>query len=115
MKTETIVNLDICLLKDILGSESLRISNENWLFEFVMKLGSAYLNCFDQFDFEDLSGSSIDSFFERAGFENIDPGIWDQLWTRMRYRIIDDVHELSLNRFTSYITRTPNLVHPFQA
>jgi hypothetical protein len=113
MKIEQIVELDICHLKDILGSNSLRIPNEDWLFEHVMKLGSSSFELFGSIRFEYLSASSIDLFFKHFCFENIDSGIWDQLWSRMRHRIVFHYHDLSLNRFTDFVTRTPQSDTPF--
>jgi hypothetical protein len=71
--------LDVCVLKDILKFDSLRIENEDWLLESIFELGSQYFELFGSVRFEYLNSSSIDLFFENVCFEDIDSLIWHQL------------------------------------
>jgi hypothetical protein len=103
---ESIRIIDVCVLKDILSSDSLRISNEDWLLRMIFELGSKYFSLFGSIRFEYLSSSSIDFFFENISFEDIDSDIWHQLWIRSRHRLIYSSTELSLNRFKNCVSRT---------
>jgi hypothetical protein len=107
MKVESIVLLDICVLKNILNLDSLRIANEDWLLQMILELGSSYFELLGSVRFEYLKCSSIDLFFSHICFEDLDCGIWHQLWLRSRHRLIYSSNELNLNRFTNCFSSTP--------
>jgi hypothetical protein len=107
MNIESIKSLDVCVLKDILKSDSLKIENEDWLLKLIVEFGSKYFELFGSVRFEYLNCSSIDLFFENVCFEDIDSNIWDQLWNRSRHQLIYSSNELSLNRFKNCLSRNP--------
>jgi hypothetical protein len=107
INVESIQLLDVCALKDILNSDSLQIVDEDWLLKLSIELGLKCLELLGSVRFEYLGSSSIDLFFEHICFENIDPGIWHQLWLRSHHRLIYSSNELSLNRFKNCSTRRP--------
>jgi hypothetical protein len=90
IETEDLRQLDDGLLKDIFGLSSLRIQNEDWLFEKIFNLGPSYLKLLGKVRFEFLSQSSIDFFFEHFCFEDMDSDIWHQIWLRSRHEIVSD-------------------------
>jgi hypothetical protein len=59
------------VLRDIFESESLRIPNEHWLLELIFALGPKYSMLLCQVRFEYLRPSSIDLFFERVYFDQL--------------------------------------------
>jgi hypothetical protein len=107
MKVELLESLNVCVLKDILSLDTLQITNEDWLLELIVKLGSKYFELLGSVRFEYLSCSSIDLFFENVDFVDIDSGIWHQLWIRSRHHLIYASNELSLNRFKNCFSRSP--------
>jgi hypothetical protein len=105
---ETIRELEINAIKDILSSNSLRIENEDWLFKFIVDLGPLYSRLFGCVRFEYLSTTSIDHFFENFGFDEMNDEILEQMRLRMRHPIVYQRNELSFDRFTEfYVNRSP--------
>jgi hypothetical protein len=85
----------------------LQIENEDWLLKLIIGLGSSYFELLGSVRFEYLNSSSIGLFFELVCFEDIDSGIWHQLWLRSRRCLIYSLDELSLNRFKNGLSRSP--------
>jgi hypothetical protein len=85
MNLESIHEIEIDVLSSILGLESLRISNEDWLLAFIIELGPLYFELLGSVRFEYLNSSSIDLFFKHIEIEDIDSTIWTQLWHRSRH------------------------------
>jgi hypothetical protein len=81
-------------MKDILRLNSLRIENEDWLFELIFNLGPSYSKLLAEVRFELLSQNSIDFFFEHFCFEDLDSEIWHQIWLRSGHKIVYDGTEL---------------------
>jgi hypothetical protein len=105
--------VEIGALSEILGSESLRIPNEDWLLEMIFTLGPRYSMLLREVRFEYLSPSSIDWFFERVCFDSLDSVVWERLQIRCRHRIVYDRKEMMLNRFTRWVTRSADSQLPF--
>jgi hypothetical protein len=101
-------SLEIDILKTILHSDSLRILNEDWLFQFLFDLGSSHSELIGSVRFEYLSPSSIDFFFEHTNVSELTSEIWAQLWNRSRHRIVYDIKTFPPNRFTDGVTRSPD-------
>jgi hypothetical protein len=55
--------LGVTVLSEIIGSESLRIPSEDWLFKLILDLGRSFSSLIGEVRFESLSPGSIDSFF----------------------------------------------------
>jgi hypothetical protein len=98
---QNIVKMKVCILSDILKSESNRIPSEDWLFEFVHGLGPQYRRLLGDVQFEYLSPSSIDHFFEDISHAEFDECIVRQLWNRSRHRIVYDTTKFLSRRYAA--------------
>jgi hypothetical protein len=90
LKADDLGQIEKDVMIDILRSDSLRILNEDWLFELIVGLGPSYSGLIGEVKFEFLSTSSIDFFFEHFGLDQLDDHIWRQIWIRLRHRIVDE-------------------------
>jgi hypothetical protein len=113
MNRNSIQDIEMCILKDILKMKSLRIENEDWLLEFIFELGDKYLELIGFVRFEYLSLSSIDLFFERINFEDLNSDIWHQLWNRSRRRLIYDQNDLLIDRLKDFEKCSVDCESPF--
>jgi hypothetical protein len=100
--------LDLEFIRGILQSDSIRIESEDWLFHFVLELGQSHLTLLGDVRFEYLSSSSIDEFFERIDFDELDSRIWQQLWNRCLHPIFYGPKEIQWNRFIGLVKRSPD-------
>jgi hypothetical protein len=106
---EELRGIESSVMSDILRSASLRVPSEDWLLNLIFELGRLHLQLLGDLQFEYLSPSGIDTFFERISISELDDGIWQQLWNRSRHRIVYDPGEIvwSIDRYSDFVKRTP--------
>jgi hypothetical protein len=113
LKLETISDIEIPILKNILRSDSLLIDNEDSLIELILGLGPNYFELIGSIRFEYLSSSSIDLFFDQISFEDINADIWHQLHLRSRHLLVYERNSIPRNRFKDLIFRSADSDSPW--
>jgi hypothetical protein len=72
---EKLCGIDFGAMSDILRSASLRVSSEDWLLNLIFELGRLHWKLLGALQFEYLSASGIDAFFEQISISELDDGI----------------------------------------
>jgi hypothetical protein len=113
LKGDDLRGVEVGVLSEILCSKAMRIPNEDWLLELIFTVCPGYSELLGEVRFEYLSPSSIDLFFERVSFEELDCAVWARLRIRCRHRLVYDSSELTPNSLTGCVTRTADPQLPF--
>jgi hypothetical protein len=110
---DSIQSLELDIMHDILRLDSFQIETEDYLLKFVIELGPSYSELIGDVRFEYLSSSSIDLFFEHIQLNEVDEGIWQQLWHRCRHRIASDGSQDFRTGLRSLLIHCPESGSPF--
>jgi hypothetical protein len=90
-------------LEEIVGNEQLCLDNEDYLFDFLVELGSDYLSLVGYVQLEFLTPESIDQFFNTVSYSDVDKCVCSNICRRARHELVYDANEIPLNRFKSII------------
>lgn len=83
---DQLINLDSEVLEEIISNESLRLNNEDSLFDFILSLykdDQSYSNLFEYIQFSNISEDSLLSFIEIFEISNINEKIWNSICDRL--------------------------------
>lgn len=91
-------------IEAIISSPSLILENEDSLFNFLISLGQNFYYLIGYVNFQFLSESCLDYFFNNFPYENMTSKIWESLYRYFKYsnsEDIDDFSQRQIQRFTS--------------
>jgi hypothetical protein len=97
---EQLALFDVETLRQMIGSDSLKISSEDWLLTTIIGLGDDYSSLLSEVHFEFLSPLGMRQFCDRYGFECLTEEIWEHLRIRLKGECDDDIQIRRFGRVT---------------
>ena len=101
----TLSSLDSETLSLILGQPCLRIKNEEWLFDFIMKNipeSPSFISLFEYVEFCNLSVEKIFQFEEAISLDELNHTIWKSICKRLICEIVSSPSTIDKKRSTSH-------------